>query len=59
MNPILVIWDKKVVSTVNFLPMSVMMGDGNTLIGLDVVGNVGWGSGAGSFACCSVSESCQ
>ena len=39
--------------------MSVMMGDGNTLIGLDVVGNVGWGSGAGSFACCSVSESCQ
>ena len=47
------------VSTFNFLPMSAMMGDGSTLIGLDLVGNVGWGSGAGSFVCCSVSESCQ
>ena len=36
--------------------MSVMMGGGNTLIGLDVVGNVAWGSVAGSFVCCSVCQ---
>ena len=58
MNPILAILGYKC-GLPHFLPMSVMMGDGNTFIGLDVVGNVAWGSVVCSFVCCSDLESCQ